>query len=223
MSESKAAGLWEAIVAKVKESELDPPLWRALDAGVPIQLDGASLVVGFAPQHEPEMAFLNAACDQPLLAGVLAQVATRPVTLTAIDGTTPDDWVRYQERERLRREVTHKAEERAPTDSPFAPPTEGGIGGAGSSRYLQELMLDLRHRYVKLPHRTATYVKASFLHEILPELVKAEGELRQLEATSEGFLRAAARLIDRVAEVLGVDSFQVALEFKRYRREHARE
>lgn len=220
MGDDKAEALWQAIVTKVKEAELDPPLWRAMDAAVPICLEGGTLVIGFAPKDEPQMTFFGSAQAAPRLHQVLGTVATKPVELRAIDGTTPEDYQRWQAREAAREAVLSRHADEPPSDSPFDPRPEGIPAATGSAKYVHDLMLDFRHRHTRLPSRNSSYSKASFLHEIMPDMLQAEADLRTIEQTAEGFVRAASRMIDKVAEMLSIEPMIVAMEFKRYRREH---
>ena len=211
--------LWNQIVRQVKaQGELNPPLWRALDSAVPICIDGTAVVVGFDVHHQPDARFLELPGNQSLLGGVLAKVATKPLTLTIVDGVTADDYEHFKARRAAVAELTLKprANTREVTDTgPFhteAPP----MANAGQ-RLLTDLQRRLHQRFVDTDHHNLTLVKAQWLREILPDMVEAEKQLTLIEPHQEQFLRHWSRALERIAEIVDADAVTFAVIYLRYK------
>ncbi len=211
--------LWNQIVRQVKaQGELNPPLWRALDTAVPICIDGTAVVIGFDVHHQPDARFLELPGNQSLLGGVLNKVATKPLTLTIIDGITADDYEHFKARRAAVAELASKprSQGRETTDTgPFqteAPP----MANAGQ-RLLTDLQRRLHQRFVDTDHHNLTLVKAQWLREILPEMVEAEKQLTLIEPHQEQFLRHWSRALERIAEIVDADAVTFAVIYLRYK------
>lgn len=212
--------LWNQIVRQVKaQGELNPPLWRALDSAVPIVIEGTTVVVGFDTHHQPDARFLELPGNQSLLSGVLGKVATKPLTLTIVDGTTMEEYEHYKARlaaiAELNARTRNTPAHQQPVDT--GPFHEAHTASNSGQRLLSELQRRLHQRFVETDHHNLTLIKAQWLREVLPDLVEAEKQLALIEPHHEQFARHWSRALERIAEIVDADAVTFTVMYLRYK------
>lgn len=211
--------LWDEVKRRVKTAELNRPLWRALDAAVPVTLDGRSLVIGLAGELQHEASHFEVAQNRQVIDQVLATIANKPLKLLIIDGTTMADYEGFQARQAAAEELHRKAAGE-PAPAAFAAGEEEAEDQPGSvGALLLQMGRELHLRYRELSNRSAATVKARFLLSALGQLYEVEQKLEFMEGTDDYKERQLARAIDRLSHLTDIDELVVALEYERYKRE----
>ena len=213
--------LWNQIVRQVKAAgEINPPLWRALDSAVPVTLDGATIVVGFDEHHKPDARFLELPVNHALTAKVLASVATKPLALLVIDGTTIADYEHFQARRIAAEALATQASLNRPAREANLGPADqaaAALEGHSATRILGDLHRRLHQNFVDTPHHHLTLVRARWLISAMPDLVEAEKQLTLAEPSAENADRLFSRAIERVAEIAEVPAMLVAVWFHKFK------
>lgn len=195
--------VWEETKRKVREGELIPPLWKALDVSRALALEGDTLIVGVSPVDFHLAGHLEAHENRLLVERALSEVLGRKATFRVIQGTKPSDWEKVKEREELAK-ATMEAR------------VEARKREADLERLWRRVGDEIHRRLMSTPHRHFPQTKAKFLREVaVPMLAEAEPEARSLAPSEEMAERQLARAIDRVAELLDVPPAILALEMLR--------
>ncbi len=176
MSPDKLAALWEEIKRRVKhDGDINPPLWRALDAARPITLDGLTLVVGLGHDSAHEGSHLDVGENRLLLDSVLATVGSKPLTLCWIEGTNILDyehWKARQEAAEAYRKQFETPGGRKPVPAAGDDEEASEEDDAAEDQSIQRMVLalnrELHVRYRDMPQRSQTYVKANFIRGCFP-------------------------------------------------------
>jgi hypothetical protein len=83
-----------------------------------------------------------------------------------------------------------------------------------------EFSLELHRLFSSLQQRSLPQVKAGFLYQVLPLIVKKKRELyREDEASKETNERAFARLLDRLSSWTGIPNTLIAYELIKLEKE----
>ena len=192
--------IWEETVRRVKEMELVPLLWKALDVSKALALEGDTLIVGIAPVDYHLAGHLEAHKNKLLIERALSEVLGRRATIRVIQGTKPEDWERLKQREEVTRAMMEARAEARRREMDL-------------ERFWRDVGDEINRKFMSTPHRHFPQVRAKFLLEVaVPMLLEAEPRAREMAPSEEVAERQLARAIDRVAELLGVPSSVLALE-----------
>lgn len=231
ISEEQLRALWEEIKRRIKSVENNQPLYRALDAAVPIVMDGRVVVVGLDAQHAFDLSTFNSGDNAPVIRKVLSAVANKPLELLVIEGTTLEDYDQHQQREAAAEEARRKVVESAEVQNLTGMPAEAlpesdevadddrfdPSSETSSTRLLLMLNRHLHVRYRATRNRTSPTVRARFMLDALAELELTVARVYELEDSEVMRERQIARAIDRLADLVNIDGMVVALEFERHR------
>jgi len=225
MSPDKLAALWEEIKRRVKhDGELNPPLWRALDASRPITLDHLTLVVGLPHDQAHEGSHFDVGENRALLESILANVGSKPLAFCWIEGTNILDyehWKARQEAAEAYRKQFEKPGGKKPAASGEGDDDASEADDAEEDQSIQRMVLalnrELHVRYRDISQRSQTYVKANFIRSCFPDLMALEQKVWAQDGREELKLRQMSRAIDRVSDMLHVDALLVALEYERFK------
>ncbi len=231
ITEEQLRALWEEIKRRIKSVENNQPLYRALDAAVPIVMDGRVVVVGLDGQHAFDLSTFTSGENAPVIRKVLSSVANKPLELLVIEGTTLDDYDHHQQREAAAEEARRKVVESAEVQDLTGLPSEPQLVSdedddedrfdpgreTSSTRLLLMLNRHLHVRYRATRNRTSPTVRARFMLDALAELERTVERVYELETSEVMQERQIARAIDRLADLVNIDGMVVALEFERHR------
>jgi len=231
ISEEQLRALLEEIKRRIKSVENNQPLYRALDAAVPIVMDGRVVVVGLDAQHAFDLSTFNSGDNAPVIRKVLSAVANKPLELLVIEGTTLEDYDQHQQREAAAEEARRKVVESAEVQNLTGMPAEAlpesdevadddrfdPSSETSSTRLLLMLNRHLHVRYRATRNRTSPTVRARFMLDALAELELTVARVYELEDSEVMRERQIARAIDRLADLVNIDGMVVALEFERHR------
>jgi hypothetical protein len=178
--------LWRATLEKVKVRLVLPSVWRAMEAGRPLVIDGDWFVLGFSPSHSQEGGLLSDSKTSNVIERALEEEAGRPLRLRVIEGDTMDDWVAYQRRDEQAAALQKAAQERRRRE-------------ASVEQGWDSITERLTRRYAEMPLRQLPQMQALYLEEAVGVLAEAARRLLG-DNPSEVDHRSFARVIDRVAD-----------------------
>lgn len=224
MSQDVAERLWEEIRRRIKEGDINRPLWRAVDAAKPIRLEGTTLVIGYEPEDYREAEFLDNPANRPFVQSILGSVASKPLRLLPIDGTTEHDYAHWKRRQAAKEALQRgeagedtPAREREPEPEPSDAEVEyGDIDNV--QRLVTVHTRNLHLRWSHLRHRTYPMQQALFLDEALAELIVLERRINELAENDDNAERQLNRCIENLAKVVDMSPLHVAIEYSRFRR-----
>ncbi len=207
MEERNAHEVWQEVIRKVKEAQLIPALWRALDVSKGIAIEGDQIIVGIAPANFYLAGHLEVPEHRRLVEEMASQVLGRKVTFKVIEGTTLEDWRRVKEREEMRAATLEIRLEKRRREAKLESIWRGAVD-------------EIHRRFVSTEGKQFPQVRAQFLREqALPLLLEAEEQARQVEADEEVASRFMARALERVADLIEIPPTLLALEMWRARGE----
>ena len=204
--------IWrEATEVVLIRSDRFGPLNQAMQAAIPITLDGDILVVTLPGSERHLSGHLDTASNRNAILNALELVSGGRLTFRIIDGTTVEDWQILKQAEKRR--VASAARRQA---TPSAPTVR--VGGAAVGPW-DELLQQLHRRYQELPRRQYAQAKARYLRESLGLILRVEEETRlEGEVDEDAHERALARALERVATIVELPAVVVAYEFERIKR-----
>ncbi len=204
--------IWrEATEVVLIRSDRFGPLNQAMQATVPITLDGSLLVVTMPGSERHLAGHMETASNRNAILNALEFVAGERLDFRIIDGSSVAEWEGLRDAEARTRQTSSRAPEEA-----RAPAPPSGRPGEGP---WDELIQRIHRQYQQLAKRQYPQSKARFLREALGWIVRADEDLRyQAGADEEGHERALARAIERVAAVLDLPPVLVAIQFDTLKR-----
>ena len=238
ITEEQLQALWDEIKRRVKAVELNMPLYRAVDAAVPITMDVRTVVIGLPGEAASDLSTFALEENAQIIQRVLNTVANKPLELLVIEGTTVADYEHHQERAAATEEARRRSA--AKFESERLQPAEGEAEGDGdsdeagaaggedvdrfdpqselsSTRLLLQLNRHLHVRYRNLKNRGSALVRAHFLLDSMGELHQVVLRVNELETSEITRDRQIGRAIDRLADLVNIDANLVAVEYERYR------
>lgn len=195
--------VWEETIRKVKEAELRPLLWKALDVSRALALEGEMLVIGVSPPEFHLAGHLETYENKLLIQRALSEVLGRKASFRVIQGARPEDWEKLRERE----EITRATMEARLKEKKMERDIE---------MFWRDVGDEIHRKFMSTPNRHFPQVRAKFILEVaVPTLLEAKTKGSELAPSDDIAERQLARAIDRAAELLGVPSTVLALEMKR--------
>jgi len=204
--------IWrEAADVVLIRSDRFGPLNQAMQAAIPITLDGDLLVVTMPGSERHLSGHMETASNRNSIVNALELVAGRRVQFRIIDGTTVEDWQAQK-----RAEAQAKRTTAAPRGGPAVPRVQKTRAGEGP---WDELVQRIHREYQQLPKRQYPQSKARYLREALTWITRTDEDLRyQDDFDEDAHERALARAIERLGAVLDLPPVFVALQFESFKR-----
>ncbi len=178
--------LWRATLEKVKVRLVLPSVWRAMEAGRPLVVDGDWFVLGYAPSRSHEGGLLSDSKNSNIIERALEEEAGRPLRLRIIEGETMDDWHAYKRRDEEAASLQKAAQERRRRE-------------ASVEQGWDAITERLTRRYAEMPLRQLPQMQALYLEEVVVVLADAVRRLLG-DSASEVDHRSFARVLERVAD-----------------------
>jgi len=187
------------------------PLNQAMQAAVPIVLDGNILVITMPGSERHLAGHLETASNRNSIVNALELVSGQRLSFRIIDGTTVEDWEVLKAAEHRR--VSSAASSTHP-DAASTPKTTAA--GAGP---WDNVIQQMHRQFQQVTNRQHPQAKARFCREALIHIIRTDEELREAGAGDEEMHeRLLARVLERLATILEVHQLVVALEFERMKR-----
>lgn len=202
-----ASEIWAQGVDRVKDKIVLPSMWEALDYAVPITIENGEFVLGLPSQRFSLSGHLRNPGHRRTIEVILSEVAGEELRLRLIEGTTLADWERTKQREaiaaasREQQYVQRRQQEE--------------LEQSWDALYDRVVRAYSEQPYRQLPQGKAVYLQRALqmVLEAMQELYPEEGEADDLTE------RQLARVIDRIANNVGVPPTLVAYELLRRRAE----
>ena len=198
--------IWIEAAEKVKDRVIAPTLYRALELGVGIVIDGEHFVVGFASADMPMASHLRSAQHRAIIDQTLSSVVGSKVRLLIIDGTQPKDYEKYK--------TQLAARESAASTVSVRRDEERRVQLAWD-----EVGEQITRSYARLNLRQLPQTRAAFLLDAFGVINETVNRLGYSDDSDELQKRSLARVFEKFATVVDVPSALLAYEFARLRAE----
>lgn len=205
MDQAEARKLWLEAVERVKDQTLAPTLWRALEIGHGVTVEGDEFIVGFPPAEAPMGGYLTSSEHRTIIEKALTQLVGKPVRLKIIEGTTLADFDIHKKREALAEQSRLAAQQRK------------HIERAAETAW-ETVMEQCSRKYANTPFRQLPQIRAQYLFEAVQILSEAMDRIHPDGKIDEIGHRAMARAIEKVASLSDVPGAMVAIELMKARR-----
>jgi hypothetical protein len=203
MTEQTAGGgadpkaIWGQVTEAVKQRLVMPSLWRAMERGVPLLINGNELVIGYAVEQTTDSHLVMDTRYKNVIEQCIAASAPQPLVLRAIVGTTLEDWEQILEVEREAVRMRAAGRQEAVARSTDA--TWDGVWD------------QLGRRYSTLSSRQSPALQGEFLDYCVDELAKAYPKLMgSAGEPPEAEVRNYGRVLDRIADRTAVPAPLIA-------------
>ncbi len=206
MQAKQAHQAWLQAAERVKDQIVSPTLYRALELGVGVTLDGDYFVLGFAGPDMPMASHLRSSQNMATIEQCISEVLNTKVRLRIIEGTTEDDYEHYKQQMAAREASAATVSERREHERVIQLAWEE-VGEKITRAYAR---LHLR----QLPQSKAQIIKHGF--EMINEAVN---RLNYSESSDEIHKRSLARVFEKFGTAVQVPSALLAYEFFRLREE----
>ena len=206
MNQKQAHKSWNEAAERVKDKVIAPTLYRALELGVGITIDGDRFVLGFAGPDMPMASHLRSAQHRAIIDKILSEVVGKKVRLLIIDGTSLADYESYK--------TQKAAREAAATTISVRRDEERRVQLAW-----EEAGEKITRSYARLHLRQLPQSRAAFIRQAFEVLNEAVNRLGYTEESDELHRRALARVFEKFATVVEIPSSLLAYEFFKLREE----
>lgn len=181
---------------------------EALEAVMPITLDGATLVCGMSTVQYPMSVYLMAPQVRNTIEGILRQASDARIHFELIEGTTLEDWREIKERRANAQEAVIAMATQTNQLHHYEAILNQAVG-------------EIRQRITAKSDRIYLQVRAQAMFEVVP-LLADTGDMLFPDRDAHDARRAMARAIDRVANFLDMPALTLAIEIERYQLANAR-
>lgn len=186
---------WKDALPEMRNGVTGRAIWAALNAAVPVAIEGGQLVVGLAFKDRELTGHLGSPAVRRVVEAEIGRRMETNLTLRVIDGTTAADWEsakrKEHETDRLREEQRAKARAELTAKS-----TWDGV-------YEQ-----LSRSYASIANKALPQNRARFLSEAI--VIVAQGR-KEIEDRDELTERNFSRCLERVAQYSELPVSMVAL------------
>lgn len=196
MADIDVRQLWTYVTQQVKNEIVMPSLWRALEAAVPITVEGEELVIGFSGSGSEHVGQLLSNQNRLKIEQVLTNATRLKLRIRVIEGSTMADWNTVKQSDAAATQM--QAQNIKKHQEVVAAGTTWDAVGEQVVR-----------KFGSMPNRSLTGVQGRFLIEAVAILADAYARLMP-ETPSEQDERAYGRTLERVAERSAVPGAMIA-------------
>lgn len=206
MDSAKVHQIWLEAAELVKDRVISPTVFKALERGVGIDIDGDVFVVGFETSDLPLAANLRSAQNLALIEQSLTQVLKKPTRFRLIEGTSPEDYQRYKKSIEVVEQQRMDQQERRRRDKIVEDAWD-------------EISDKIARTYAQTPFRTFSQQRAVFMKQAFSLISEGIDKLNYSDDVTELEKRCLARVFDKLAQVTEVPAAMLAYELFRLREE----
>jgi hypothetical protein len=188
--------IWDGTVEKVKVRLVLPGVWRAMEAAVPLTIEGETLVLGFSPSQSHQGGLLRDAKTNNIIERAVEEEAGRYLRVRIIEGASLEDWEITKRRDQEAVNLQKAAQERRQRDQSADQGWDGVIE-------------QVTRKYAEMPMRQLPQMQALYLEESVNLLTAAVRRLLGDNPTELDH-RSFARALDRIADRAQVPAALVA-------------
>jgi hypothetical protein len=206
MDSKQARQIWHQVEEKVKDRVINPTVYRALEAGVGVTLDGEQFILGFRNADMPLASHLRSSQTMSVIEKCVSEVLKKKVRVLIIDGITIEEYQTYLKQIELREQTATIMSSRRDEERQIQLAWEE----IGEQITRAHARLSLR----QLPQTKAIFMKHAF--EIINEAVNRLGYTDDADELQK---RSLARVFEKFATVSEIPSAMLAYEFFKLREE----
>jgi hypothetical protein len=204
MDSAKVHRVWLEAAELVKDRVVSPTVFKALERGVGVALDGDEFVVGYETGDLPLAANLRSAQHHTIIEQCLKEVLKKPVRFRLIEGTSVDDYQRYKKSVETVEQQRMESEERRNQDRKV-------------EQTWEEISERIARSYSNTPFRTYAQQRAVFMNEAFGIINEGITRLKYNNDSTELEKRCLARVFDKLSTLSEVPPAMLAYEFFRLR------
>ena len=202
----QAHQLWQQTAERVKDKVIAPTLYRALELGVGITVEGDEFVLGYSSSDLPMSSHLRSSQYMSLIEQCLSEVMKQKMRLKIIEGTTLDDYENYKKMLNMTYTTQATMSERREKERAIELAWE-------------EVAEKITRGYAKLPMRQFAQSRAQFMKFAFGVINEAVNRFEYSDASDEIHKRALGRIFEKFATVIESPSTLLAYEFFKLREE----
>jgi hypothetical protein len=206
MEPQEAHEIWNRAAERVKDKVIAPTLYRALELGVGLTIEGDFFVLGFSSADVPMAGHLRSSQNLPIIEQSLSEVIGRRVRLRVVDGTTLQAYEDYK-----KMQAAGEASRAAISDRRDAE--------RQAEQVWDEVAEKIARGYARLPLRQLAQTKGLYIAQAFEVLNEAVNRIGYTDDSDELQKRALARVFEKLAVVVEVPSAMLAYEFFKLREE----
>jgi len=215
MAKVKPAELWQKCMDLLFErSDRWGPLNEAMRAAVVVAVEGQTLILGLAGEHQYLRGHLETATNRHQVLTSLKELTGRDLDYELIQGTTIEEWEAHKQARDSRGQKPFRPEAAPPVQG--APKSVEAKQEAAAEGPWAPIMERLHYAYQEIRSRTEPAARAQFLLDILPALAEAESKAARQDEPEERIQRSLTKAVERIANLVDLPPTQVALELLRY-------
>ncbi|MEN6370864.1 MAG: hypothetical protein ABFD64_02525 [Armatimonadota bacterium] len=205
MDHAEAKRVWLEAVERVKDVTLAPTLWRALELGHGVTLDGECFIIGFPPSDSPMSSYLTNSDHRITIERSLSHIIGQTVRFKVIEGITEADYEAFKKREQIAAETRKAAQDRKYVER-------------AAERQWDAIAEQCSRKYARTQLRQLPHVRAQYLFEAVQIISEAIDAIHPDGKIDEVSHRALGRVIDKVATLADVPGAIVGAELIKVRR-----
>ena len=206
LNQQQVNKMWAEAAERVKDRVIAPTLYRALELGVGIAVDGEQFVIGFSSADMPMASHLRSAQHRAIIDQCLSGVVGKKVRLLIIDGTRPRDYENYKAQLAAREAVASTVSVRRDEERRVQLAWE-------------EVGEQITRSYARLNLRQLPQTRGKFLMDAFEIINEAVNRLGYSDDSDELHKRALARVFEKFATAVDIPSALLAYEFAKLRQE----
>ena len=206
MEPQEAQQIWNRAAERVKDKVIAPTLYRALELGVGLTIEGDFFVLGFSSADVPMAGHLRSSQNLPIIEQSLSEVIGRRVRLRVVDGTTLQAYEDYK-----KMQAAGEASRAAISDRRDAE--------RQAEQVWDEVAEKIARGYARLHLRQLAQTKGLYIAQAFEVLNEAVNRIGYTDDSDELQKRALARVFEKLAVVVEVPSAMLAYEFFKLREE----
>lgn len=203
---AEANKVWQQAAEKVKDRVIAPTLYRAVEAGVGITLDGDLFVLGFSGADLSLAGHIRSAQHHAIILQVLGEILQKPVRLLTIDGTTIEDYENYK---RLR----------AVGEAASVTMSERRAKERQVEQAWEEIAEKITRGYARLHLRQLAQNRGKYIMQAFQIIHEGSKRLGYSDESDEIQKRSLSRVFDKFSNVIEVPAAMLAYEFMKLRDE----
>lgn len=206
MNPKQAQQVWLEAQEKVKDRVIAPTLYRALELGVGVTVDGDEFVLGFSSADLPMASLLRSSQHNAIIEQSLSEVLKKKVRLKIVEATTIEEYehIKQQEAARENTATTISAKREQERQVMMA---------------WEEVAEKVTRGYARLQYRQFPQSRAAFMKWAFGVINEAVNRMGYTDKSDEVHKRSLARVFEKFATVVEVPGTMLAYEFFKLREE----
>jgi len=206
MDQQEVHQIWLVAQEKVKDRVIAPTLYRAVEKGVGITIDGDEFILGFGSADLPLAGHLRSSQHLAIIEQSISEVAKKKLRLRVIEGTRIEDYQKFLD-------LKARADQ-----------TRVSLGAQRdkerkAEQAWEEVAEKITRGYARLELRQICQNRAAFMRKGFEIINEAVNRMNYGEDSDEFSKRALGRVFEKFSVVMEVPSTMLAYEFFKLREE----